>query len=214
MSESSRVNCTVNKSAFKKKKEEATLISCKVFRFTNSLLFISVSDMATTKAILSFPWIKSKDGELKKEKVKISESLLKVAKQELREDKATREQALEQMRDWLRKNKDVENVRTDDTFLLRFLRNKKFSVPMAQQQLLKYLNLKRVMSHYTSNLDFMDKGVQNLFNNGYIVASPIRDRQGRRVILYFASELITFLKSLDYHNDLRKSHQSILYFCL
>lgn len=126
--------------------------------------------------------------KMMKEKPIISESVLKVAKKELREDKATREQALEQMRQWLKQNYDVENVRTDDSFLLRFLRNKKFSVPMAQQQLLKYLNMRRVMGHLSYNLDFLSPGVKRLIDNGYIMLSPIRDRLGRRTVLYFASE--------------------------
>lgn len=148
------------------------------------------STMATTKVLLSFPWSKGKDDmALVKDKVKISDSVLKVAKKELREDKTTREQALDQMRDWLRKNYDVENVRTDDSFLLRFLRNKKFSLPMAQQQLLKYLNMRKVMNHLTFNLDFLQPGVKGLINNGYIMVSPIRDKHGRRTVLYFASEL-------------------------
>lgn len=146
--------------------------------------------MATTKVLLNFPWSKNKDADLKplKEKTSISESVWKIAKNELREDQKTREQALSQMRDWLKKNYDVENVRTDDNFLLRFLRNKKFSVPMAQQQLLKYLNMKRVMGHLAYNLDFLNPGVKALIDNGYIMFSPIRDKYGRRTILYFASE--------------------------
>lgn len=147
--------------------------------------------MATTRVLLSFPWSKNNDGDIKtlKDKVDVSDSVLKVAKKELREDQKTREQSLEQMREWLKKNYDVENVRTDDNFLLRFLRNKKFSVPMAQQQILKYLNMRKVMGHLTYNLDFLSPGVRDLVNNGYIMLSPIRDKNGRRSILYFASKI-------------------------
>lgn len=145
--------------------------------------------MATAKALLGFSWSKSKDTNVDlKSKVKVSDAVLKVAKSELREDKTTREQALQQMRQWLQKNCDVENVRIDDTFLLRFLRNKKFSVMMAQQQLLKYLNMRKVMTHLLTNLDFLSPGVKNLFDNGYIMISPIRDKLGRRTVLYFASK--------------------------
>jgi hypothetical protein len=149
--------------------------------------------MATTKVLLNFPWSKGKDSEVmkpKSEKVSIGDSFLKVAKKELREDKTTREQALEQMRNWLKKNCDLENIRTDDSFLLRFLRNKKFSVPMAQQQLLKYLNMRKVMGHLSNNLDFLSPGVRSLINNGYIMVSPIRDKLGRRTVLYFAGEIM------------------------
>jgi hypothetical protein len=146
--------------------------------------------MATTKVLLNFPWTKNKDHNLKSAKTKegISELAQKVAKSELREDKEIREQSLQQMREWLSKNYDVEDVRIDDGFLLRFLRNKKFSIPMAQQQLLKYLNMRKVMTHLSYNLDFLDQCLKNLFDNGYIVVSPIRDKYGRRTILYSASK--------------------------
>lgn len=146
--------------------------------------------MATTKVLLNFPWTKNKDHDLKSSKTKdgISELAVKIAKSELREDKEIREQSLQQLREWLSKNYDVENVRTDDVFLLRFLRNKKYSIPMAQQQLLKYLNMRKVMNHLSYNLDFMDPCLKQLFDNGYIVVSPIRDKFGRRTILYFASK--------------------------
>ena len=155
--------------------------------------------MATTKVLLGFSWNKSKDGDVRqvKDKINISDSVLKVAKKELREDKTTREQALEQMRDWLKKNYDVENIRTDDSFLLRFLRNKKFSVPMAQQQLLKYLNMRKVMGHLSYNLDFLSPGVKGLIDNGYIMMSPIRDKYGRRTILYFACKFVILIVDDD-----------------
>lgn len=144
--------------------------------------------MATTKVLLNLNWGKGKKSEKSSTKLSLSESVLRQAKEELREDKSTREQALEQMRSWLQKNQDLENVRADDSFLLRFLRNKKFSVPMAQQQLLKYLNMRRVMPHLSANLDFLSPGILKLIDNGYIVVSPIRDHLGRRSILYFASK--------------------------
>ncbi|XP_070490741.1 retinaldehyde-binding protein 1-like [Chironomus tepperi] len=147
--------------------------------------------MATTKVLLNFPWTKNKDHDLKSAKTKdgISELAQKIAKSELREDKEIREQSLMQLREWLSKNYDVEDVRMDDGFLLRFLRNKKFSIPMAQQQLLKYLNMRKVMTHLSYNLDFLDPCLRNLFDNGYIVVSPIRDKFGRRTILYSANGL-------------------------
>lgn len=149
--------------------------------------------MATTRVLLTFPWNNNNnngpnDKMIKPDPSGMSEQVLKVAKKELREDKTIREQSLQQMREWLKKNYDVENIRTDDSFLLRFLRTKKFSVPMAQQQLLKYLNMRRVLKDYTTGLDYLSPGVRSLIENGYVFPSPIRDRHGRRVIFYFVSK--------------------------
>lgn len=113
----------------------------------------------------------------------LSESLLKIAKKELREDKCTRDQSLEQFRNWLLKNEDVQNVRMDDHFLLRFLRAKKFSVPMAEQTLLKYLNVRRTFPHMTTGLDFLDSRLNDIVTCGYIFATPKRDKNGRRVVI-------------------------------
>lgn len=141
--------------------------------------------MTTTRVILSNPWTKGEKiskSEYDGNKMELSEMVEKVARKELREDKFTRDQCLEQMRDWLIKNEDVQDVRMDDAFLLRFLRAKKFSVPMAQQLLLKYLNLKTIFPRMTTNLDFLSSPMKDVFANGYLYVSPVRDQNGRRVI--------------------------------
>uniref|UniRef100_A0A034VEB7 Alpha-tocopherol transfer-like protein n=1 Tax=Bactrocera dorsalis TaxID=27457 RepID=A0A034VEB7_BACDO len=115
--------------------------------------------------------------------VELTENMLKIAKRELREDKCSREQSLEQMRNWVLKHEDLRNVRLDDQFLLRFLRCKKFSVPMAQQTLLKYLNVRRTFPHMSTQLDFLDQKLNDIISRGYIFASPNRDKHGRRVVV-------------------------------
>lgn len=148
--------------------------------------------MATTRVMLSYAWNNAVNKNESDDDLGISESVLKIARKELREDKSAREQSLEQFKDWIRKNEDVQNVRTDDKFLLRFLRAKKFSVPMAEQQLLKYLNLKKVFPEMTANLDFLSPSMNELISSGYCFVSPIKDQSGRRVVIACASRLIEF----------------------
>ncbi|EDV96382.1 alpha-tocopherol transfer protein-like [Drosophila grimshawi] len=140
----------------------------------------------------------------------LSESLLKIAKRELREDKCTREQSLEQLRNWVLKNEDLLNVRCDDTFLLRFLRAKKFSVPMAEQTLLKYLNVRRTFPHMATKLDFLEPRLGDVIEQGYIFAAPKRDKNGRRVVIINAKGL-----NPKYHtsSDQAKAH-FLTYECL
>jgi hypothetical protein len=114
----------------------------------------------------------------------LKEEVARVADRELRENKSTREKMLEQFREWIRKNPDICNCRTDDSFLLRFLRVKKFSLPMAQQVLMKYINFRQTFSHLVFNADYLIPSITELISNGYIYASPFRDSNGRRVILY------------------------------
>jgi hypothetical protein len=160
--------------------------------------------MASTSIIVPQPWnggVISQPNDIND--LGISEQIQKIARKELREDENSREQNLQQLRDWIKQNPDIQNIRNDDRFLLRFLRAKKFSVPMAQQCLLKYLNLKRIFPQMTSNLDFLAPAVNQLITNGYIFASPIRDRNGRRVIIAFAKN---FDPNMNCSADMAKAH--------
>jgi hypothetical protein len=141
--------------------------------------------MTTTRVFLNYPWNNNglTKAELKDNEDTLKETIDSIAHKELREDDTIREQSLKQFREWLKQNRDVENVRTDENFLLRFLRCKKYSIPMAQQLLLKYLNVRKVLSHLTTNLDCLDPALDELISKGYTFASPIRDRFGRRVII-------------------------------
>ncbi|XP_071446278.1 clavesin-1-like [Hetaerina americana] len=115
----------------------------------------------------------------------LGEDLAEMAKEELREDESVRNQSLEQMRDWIRKNPRISSCRLDARFLLRFLRFKKFSVPMAQEALERYILLRNVYATAFENLDALDPVVNALISNGYAFASHKRDKKGRRVIFYF-----------------------------
>ncbi|KAJ6640646.1 Alpha-tocopherol transfer protein-like, partial [Pseudolycoriella hygida] len=158
------------------------------FNFVSEIITENVTKMTTTRVIMSNPWHKFSKSECGDKKMELSEMVEKVARKELREDKFSRDQCLGQLRDWLSKNEDVQDVRMDDAFLLRFLRAKKFSVPMAQQLLLKYLNLKTIFPRMTTDLDFLSSPMKEIFANGYLYVSPVRDQHGRRVILARAGE--------------------------
>lgn len=56
----------------------------------------------------------------------------------------------------------------DDNFLLRFLRVKKFSIPMAQQTLLKYLNYRKRFPQIFLDMDYSDSSVNQLISSGWV----------------------------------------------
>ncbi|KYN34130.1 Alpha-tocopherol transfer protein-like protein [Trachymyrmex septentrionalis] len=107
----------------------------------------------------------------------------KIAKEELREDKNTRDQALEQMRNWIKMNPRIQNCRLDAQFLLRFLRCKKFNVPMAQEAIERYLLLRQVYQQAFHKLDITEPNMEELLSLGYLFAVPGRDAKGRRIII-------------------------------
>lgn len=137
---------------------------------------VSPADLIISSESLNPP-----EGEFNE--LQLTETLLQIAKKELREDKCSREQCLQQLRIWMSKNDDIQDTRSDDLFLLRFLRVKKFSVPMAQQVLLKYMNLRKTFPHMTHDLDFLGTRINEIISAGYIFTSPIRDKFGRRVVI-------------------------------
>ncbi|XP_070506408.1 alpha-tocopherol transfer protein-like [Chironomus tepperi] len=56
------------------------------------------------------------------------EKLVAENKEFIREDESRKAQALEQFREWLSKHPFITNARTDDTYLVHFLRTKKYSM--------------------------------------------------------------------------------------
>ncbi|KAJ9573518.1 hypothetical protein L9F63_009082 [Diploptera punctata] len=113
----------------------------------------------------------------------LSEELRDLAQKELREDDATRQHALQQMREWIQKHPDIKRCRTDSAFLLRFLRTKKFSIPLAQEMLERYLVIRQLYPQWFRKLTINDPAVTELLEKGYIVPLPQRDDFGRQVII-------------------------------
>ncbi|XP_043286862.1 clavesin-1 isoform X2 [Venturia canescens] len=111
------------------------------------------------------------------------------ARAELREDDATRRHSLEQFRDWISKHPHIKQCRTDSVFLLRFLRTKKFSLPMAQEMLERYLTIRQLYPEWFQNLDIDDPDIEAIIDSGYLVPLQQRDERGRRVILSCAAQM-------------------------
>lgn len=65
------------------------------------------------------------------------------------------------------KTNEISSWIIDDRFLVRFLRVKKFSIPMAEQVLLKYLNFRKRFKHIMYDMDCLDEKVNELVTNGY-----------------------------------------------
>ncbi|XP_075236375.1 clavesin-1-like isoform X2 [Lycorma delicatula] len=118
----------------------------------------------------------------------LSEELRLIAQTELREDDSSRRHALEQMREWIHKHPDIIYCRTDGPFLLRFLRTKKFCIPLAQEMLEKYLIIRQLYPQWFHVLDVDDPAISDILDSGYLVPLPERDDDGRKVILSCAGK--------------------------
>lgn len=129
-------------------------------------------------------------------KTTLDADTLETARLELREDDNMREQALEQFRHWIEKHPAIKRCRTDSLFLLRFLRTKKFSLPMAQELLEGYLTVRQLYPQWFQKLDINDPELEAIIDNGYLIALPKRDQQGRKVILSRAGNKNTKVQRL------------------
>ncbi|XP_053674573.1 retinaldehyde-binding protein 1-like [Anopheles nili] len=116
-------------------------------------------------------------------KFTLPELYRELAKEELREDDAVRENALAEMRIWIVKNPHIRKCRTDAKFLLRFLRFRQFSVPMACEALERYLAIRALYPSLFKNLDCNETVMKELV--GYEPLTYLgQDHTGRAVYLY------------------------------
>ncbi|CAO1428131.1 unnamed protein product [Diamesa hyperborea] len=120
----------------------------------------------------------------------MSNELKEIAEIELRETDEIRTNAIRALRDWAISNPRFDKIRLDSNFLLQFLRHRKFSIPMAQDSLEKYLVLTNYCQegiHPYIHIDLEIPSIQHLLKTGTIFALPKRDKHGRRVMFYRAA---------------------------
>jgi len=111
----------------------------------------------------------------------LSAELLEKAKNELNEDPGRREEDIEALRQWMLKQRYI-NGRTDDAFLLRYLRNGKFSIERAKEKLEKYYTLKTALPEWYTETDISISPLREMLKAGLFV--PIGyDHLGRRVVI-------------------------------
>ncbi|KAK4297854.1 hypothetical protein Pmani_029763 [Petrolisthes manimaculis] len=111
----------------------------------------------------------------------LSEEVLRVAREELGENPATREQEVEAVRAWLVRQPHL-NARTDRTTILRYLRGCKFSQEKAKAKLEVYYTCKGAMPDMFHRRDPLDPSLRTILKMGLMFPLPGYDPQGRKVI--------------------------------
>lgn len=76
---------------------------------------------------------------------------------EFRETDEVRTHAINELREWAFKNPRIVKLRLDSNFLLRYLRVKKFSLPMTKETIERYLVLRQ----------YVQEGVESFRNFNY-----------------------------------------------
>jgi len=112
-----------------------------------------------------------------------------LAEEELGETEEVRDSTLSEMKRWLRSQPHIHNCRTDDNFLLRFLRMQKFRLDKSCAVLEKYTLMREENPCYFRNLDISRPELQELVLSGFMFVLPERDSFGRRVIFHIPRHL-------------------------
>jgi hypothetical protein len=101
-------------------------------------------------------------------KFTLPKELEDLAMDELRETEETRKHAIEALREWAMKNPRIVKTRLDAPFLLRFLRFKKFSVPMAMEAMERFMVVKKGSygRRWFGDLDVKRPAIQKLLDDG------------------------------------------------
>merc|ERR1719211_860093 len=116
-------------------------------------------------------------------------TLRRVAETELHESPKTRKKALRELRDWLKSQNHISGCRSDSSFLLRFLRMKKFEVADTIKVLEKYLKMRCQNPEWFADLNIGEPKLNQLITDGYCFVLPQRDSRGRRVVYSRAASM-------------------------
>ena len=84
-------------------------------------------------------------------------------------------------------------IRTDDAFLLRFLRAKKFDYDRAFNLILKHFEMKADEKNKQLFTNLRPSAVKNVLEAGVTGVLPHRDKLGRRVMIFRPGEQCSIL---------------------
>lgn len=104
----------------------------------------------------------------------LNPSLQKKAIDELGEDPERIPKDLEAFREWIKKSSHIKS-RTDDQFLVNFLRGCKYSLERAKEKFDLYHTLKTHLPELTKNRDPLDKNVLDMIRQGVGIPLPNSD---------------------------------------
>lgn len=107
-----------------------------------------------------------------------------IALKYLHETDNIRTQALDQFREWITKDPTITNCRMDSSFLLRFLRTKKFNIAAAYQIFKEYLTAFRLYPKWFMKLCVDEPHIIDFILDGFIYPLPERDENGCQVVIY------------------------------
>ncbi|KAI2652188.1 Clavesin-2 [Labeo rohita] len=118
---------------------------------------------------------------------RLSPETLEKAKVELKENPDTLHQDIQEVRDMIITRPDIGFLRTDDAFILRFLRARKFNHFEAFRLLAQYFEYRQQNLDMFKNLKATDPGIKQALKDGFPGVLSNLDRYGRKILVLFAA---------------------------
>ncbi|XP_049793758.1 retinol-binding protein pinta-like [Schistocerca nitens] len=127
----------------------------------------------------------------------LSPQLEVVAKKELGEEPKRRAKDIQHIRDWMKKQPHLK-ARTDDQWIVTFLRGCKFSLQRTKEKLDMYYTMKTAAPEFYKNRDPFDPKIQYMLDAGFISYLPKVDKEGRRITVLRLGRLDPKKVTADY----------------
>ncbi|XP_061569717.1 clavesin-2 isoform X1 [Cololabis saira] len=109
------------------------------------------------------------------------------ARLELNENPDTLHQDIQQVRDMIVTRPDIGFLRTDDDFILRFLRARKFDQVETFRLLAQYFQFRQQNLDMFQSFKVDDPGIKRALMDGFPGVLDTPDQQGRKILILFAS---------------------------
>ncbi|XP_076014325.1 clavesin-1-like [Genypterus blacodes] len=117
----------------------------------------------------------------------LSSETTEKARLELNENPDTLHQDIQQVRDMIVTRPDIGFLRTDDDFILRFLRARKFDQAETFRLLAQYFQFRQQNLDMFQSFKVDDPGIKRALMDGFPGVLETPDQHGRKILILFAS---------------------------
>ncbi|XP_060950199.1 clavesin-1-like [Limanda limanda] len=117
----------------------------------------------------------------------LSSETTEKARLELNENPDTLHQDIQQVRDMIVTRPDIGFLRTDDDFILRFLRARKFDPTETFRLLAQYFQFRQQNLDMFQSFKVDDSGIKRALMDGFPGVLETPDQHGRKILILFAS---------------------------
>lgn len=117
----------------------------------------------------------------------LSDELLHKSRTELGEEQCRRSEDIADVKEQIETRPDIKFLRTDDAFVLRFLRARKFDTVESFKLLARYFEFRQNNPSLFKNFIASEAGIKAALYDGLPSVLPNCDQNGRKIIVLFAA---------------------------